>query len=319
MSELKIKLNCMFAVKEITAYHHMTYDQFISYFLPFENNKYIITNEKTYDICVNGVGLDDKRRLKNGQLNILLVNENLSVGRKHYTHYNVYNRYNNNLINIYIYNDITKILVTNRYIAIPLIYFHVYHFNRFKEYYKNKVNNTPFKNKKLFLFTSQNLLNTNKVTLINELCQLGNVDFLTMYNEQINKKSCYNSLELLNIYNNYKFIIAFENSKTNGYVTEKIFNVLFSKSIPIYDGAPNICDYINKESFISYGDNHIDKIKELMNNEEKYNIMINKKKISSTYNDENFIKLYYEYMMLIINNNKKNFRKDWSMNDFMKK
>jgi len=307
----------MFAVKEITAYHHMTYDQFISYFLPFENNKYIISNNNNCDICINGIGLDDKKYLKTGQLNILIVNENLSVGRTHYSHYNVYNRYNNNLINIYIYNDITRIVVTNRFIAIPIIYFHVYHYNRFKEYYKNKVTTTSFKNKKFALFTSQNLLNTNKIILVNELSQLGPVDYLTMYNEQVKQKSCYNSLELLNIYNKYKFIIAFENSKTDGYVTEKIFNVLFSKSIPIYDGAPNIHSYINKEVFISYGDNHIDKIKELVNDEEKYNNMLNKNKIAPNYNDENFLKLYLEYMNVFINKNKKNYRKDWNMHDLM--
>jgi|TARA_B110000114_G_C15076539_1_gene392073 alpha-1,4-fucosyltransferase len=39
-------------------------------------------------------------------------------------------------------------------------------------------------------------------------------------------------------------------SKTDGYVTEKIFNAFLSGSIPIYDGAPNIMDYIFPNSFI---------------------------------------------------------------------
>ena len=55
----------------------------------------------------------------------------------------------------------------------------------------------------------------------------------------------------MSVFNQYKFIAAFENSHTNGYITEKIFNVFFAGCIPIYDGAPNIGKFINPQSFIS--------------------------------------------------------------------
>lgn len=48
----------------------------------------------------------------------------------------------------------------------------------------------------------------------------------------------------------YQFSLCFENCIYNGYITEKIFDCFFSKSIPIYLGAPDIDQYIPKNTFI---------------------------------------------------------------------
>lgn len=51
----------------------------------------------------------------------------------------------------------------------------------------------------------------------------------------------------------YTFSICLENSTgVDGYITEKIFDVLQSGSIPIYFGAPNVSDFIPKKCFIDY-------------------------------------------------------------------
>ncbi|MDP2539286.1 glycosyltransferase family 10 [Helicobacter sp. faydin-H76] len=42
---------------------------------------------------------------------------------------------------------------------------------------------------------------------------------------------------------NYKFTIAFENSSTNGYTTEKIIQAFGARTIPIYWGNPKISDF----------------------------------------------------------------------------
>lgn len=47
----------------------------------------------------------------------------------------------------------------------------------------------------------------------------------------------------LELYRNYKFVIAFENSIETDYVTEKFFDPLSVCSVPIYYGAPNIKEY----------------------------------------------------------------------------
>ena len=49
----------------------------------------------------------------------------------------------------------------------------------------------------------------------------------------------------------YRFSICFENaSSTNGYISEKIFDSMFSGCIPIYWGAEDICDFVPATTFI---------------------------------------------------------------------
>jgi len=49
----------------------------------------------------------------------------------------------------------------------------------------------------------------------------------------------------------YYFSYCYENiANIHGYISEKIFDCLFSATIPIYLGASNILDHIPKEIFI---------------------------------------------------------------------
>ncbi|MFH1521952.1 MAG: glycosyltransferase family 10 [archaeon] len=77
------------------------------------------------------------------------------------------------------------------------------------------------------------------------------------------------------LFEKYKFVICFENTFSDEYITEKLVNVMFAGAIPIYRGAPNIDKYFNTKSFINYEDyglydEMIEKIIELDNDEEKY-------------------------------------------------
>ena len=49
-----------------------------------------------------------------------------------------------------------------------------------------------------------------------------------------------------------KFTIAFENYRHDDYVTEKIYDAMTARSVPIYSGAPNIKDYVPTGCFIDY-------------------------------------------------------------------
>lgn len=55
-----------------------------------------------------------------------------------------------------------------------------------------------------------------------------------------------------------KFALAYENTSHTDYVTEKIYDVMQSGTVPVYFGAPNITDYVpancfvNKRDFPSY-------------------------------------------------------------------
>jgi alpha(1,3/1,4) fucosyltransferase len=53
--------------------------------------------------------------------------------------------------------------------------------------------------------------------------------------------------------NQYKFSFCFENTKNiKGLISEKIFECFFAKTIPIYFGAPDITDFVPKDTFIDF-------------------------------------------------------------------
>jgi hypothetical protein len=60
--------------------------------------------------------------------------------------------------------------------------------------------------------------------------------------------------EKLPVLSQYKFTFCLENSVFPGYVTEKIFDVLFAGSVPLYLGAPDITDFVPKNCFIDLRD-----------------------------------------------------------------
>lgn len=76
--------------------------------------------------------------------------------------------------------------------------------------------------------------------------------------------------------NQYKFNIAFENSRVDGYTTEKIFDALAARTIPIYWGNRDITNEVNKQSFIDICDfdsiaEAIEYIKFVDSNDDLYN------------------------------------------------
>ncbi len=74
---------------------------------------------------------------------------------------------------------------------------------------------------------------------------------------------------------NYKFTIASENTKYNGYTTEKIIHPLSVGSIPIYWGSDTVSDDFNEESYIDVSKfNNLNDLKDYIslvdNNEDLY-------------------------------------------------
>ena len=269
-------------------YYELIDKQCLDIFLPIHKDYIIVEEHEPADICIVGIQHTDNSLLREDEFNIFLSLENFSAGRLHYKHFNKFGRFNNPMIKLYIYNDIC-IPKEN---VIPVLYQRINYFNRIKNNYNDL--NIPFREKKFCLFTSRNLLNCNKRSILTALQKLGHIDTLDKYNLIVKNKSCYNSIELLRIYNQYKFVIAFENSKTQGYITEKIFNVFLAKSIPIYDGDPRISDVINSSSFLQYDDRIIQKVQMLMNNEKLYNSIIEKEKtkeLDYTFINDNFDRL----------------------------
>lgn len=48
----------------------------------------------------------------------------------------------------------------------------------------------------------------------------------------------------------FRYALCLENCVFSGYITEKIFDCFFSGCIPVYWGAPDITDFVPKESFV---------------------------------------------------------------------
>jgi hypothetical protein len=237
--------------------------------------------------------------MKQDEINILLSLENMSV-HKEYFHYKKYGYNNNNKMNIYYYNHLSKIEYINNSLNIPTIYFFIDYFIKNNNKIKPTVY-TSFSSKKFCLVVRKNP-NEESKNLITKLEHIGLVDNISLYDDVILNKSCYHSNELINIFNKYKFILCFENSYSNGYITEKIFNCFYSEAIPLYKGPPNINDFIENKCFINFNDNNdIDKninlINKLYNNKELYYDIIKSEKINKSFNDENYKQQIIDFIM----------------------
>lgn len=78
----------------------------------------------------------------------------------------------------------------------------------------------------------------------------------------------------------YKFTLSYENSSNPGYITEKIMNAFYARSIPIYWGSTTSEVDFNPKSFINWHDylddkKLLDRIIEIDNNDDLYNEMVN--------------------------------------------
>ena len=271
---------------EIENYYTQPLEQFIDMFLPMDSSYILVNETEPADICFYSVQHINEDLLRDNELNIFFSIENLRYnGHKggKYAYYNKFGAYGSKKTDIFIMNDESYEYREEDKIVIPVIQCRIQYFNRIENIF-NEHMNTTFEDKKFALMISRNGLNDNKEVLFRDLKQLGEVDIIHMYPE-LKTKTCYNSLELLNVFNKYKFIVVCENSHTPGYITEKIFNVFLAKSIAIYDGAPNITEFIKPGCYIPYGNNLLQIIKALMNNKNMYNKIVNNEKIQEKYKD----------------------------------
>jgi hypothetical protein len=90
----------------------------------------------------------------------------------------------------------------------------------------------------------------------------------------------WHSEELINKMKEYKFVIAFENSEDDAYITEKIINPLRANVIPVYWGNRRASDYFNTDRFLHLSDINkmdelIDKMIDIDKNNDKYLQIIN--------------------------------------------
>ena len=178
-------------------------------------------------------------------------------------------------------------------------YFFHTHFDRFQEFINIKKEHKYRKKKKFCAFVVSNFMHFDRITFYKKLSKYKKVDsFGPIFNnasipeELIKKyksnstnhqeKRCTYNFNLVNqeLFRDYKFVICFENSYADDYITEKLPNVMMANSIGIYRGAKNISEFFNTKSFINYDDygnynKMIEKIIELDKDDNKYQAMLN--------------------------------------------
>ena len=104
-----------------------------------------------------------------------------------YHHYNKFGNYNSKKMSIYLYNHISKIEKTDKYIGIPLIYFRINYYMMNKDIIK-PIEKTNYIDKKFCLVVNRSGLNNeiNQITsMLNNISQVDNIDMYT--NILINK------------------------------------------------------------------------------------------------------------------------------------
>lgn len=113
----------------------------------------------------------------------------------------------------------------------------------------------------------------------------------------------------------YKFTIAFENSSSNGYTTEKLYQPFLASSIPIYWGNPLVTKDFNPKAFINCNDFDndfdavIERIKEIDNNPDLYLSMLRESPMQKDF-DFDQEKKFEQWLINIIEKGNKPFNKD---------
>lgn len=118
--------------------------------------------------------------------------------------------------------------------------------NKHKDYSDKDPNNFKFCN---FIY-SNSLAISGRDELFDQLCKYKKVDSGGKHKNNIGKRVEDKFL----FQQQYKFSIAYENSSTPGYVTEKIIQALAAGTVPIYWGDPEISKGINPGCFINAHD-----------------------------------------------------------------
>lgn len=283
MPELRVRIserNSSDIVSKITKYYQILDTEFINTYLPKKYNYTLVEENEPADICIVGIQHVDNSLLRENEINIVISMENLGCGRRHYKFHNVFGDTGNKQIHIHLYNHYNHVVYLDNQIKIlPVVDFRIRNYLEVKDRWKEELT-TDFHKKKFCLFASSNGLNENKHRVYQELSMIGHVDLITDFKDTLGDKSCVHGYDLIRFLNQYKFIICFENSNTAGYMTEKIFNVFHARSIPIYNGAPDIDTYINPQSYLKYDPFLKSKVELLNQNKKLYDHIVQTNKIS---------------------------------------
>ena len=107
----------------------------------------------------------------------------------------------------------------------------------------------------------------------------------------------------------YKFSICFENSKTDGYISEKLSDAFEAGTIPIYYGDDTVLELLNNRSYIHVKDENefdekIELIKKIDQNDTLYEEMIREKIVIDDTRYPREVQKYKDFIYHIIDQDK---------------
>lgn len=216
----------------------------------------------------------------------------LGKNRYHYSYEcpsNFYHKWN--ISTEFLLNNFDNIYTTGELVSNPKSYWipcHHYWFFEYDEHLVNYINDE----KKYFMtnnpIRSSGYERDNIIKNIGKKCDFhfygSNKHLIKIFkdrliNEELNNE-CY-SLKKRKIFTEFKYILVFENTYSDGYVTEKMVDCLTCGSLPIYFGPKNVEKYFPNlfDNGIINGHNYTtDELLEKLNNmtNDEYNSRINK-------------------------------------------
>jgi hypothetical protein len=261
-----------------------SFDKFRRYFFDFDFFELYNSAENRDGIDGTVYDIQDTE-IPKSRYNIMLCVENCPANWW-YKHYNEYGDYGDQNISIYFYGHKDKIEETTNFIAIPIIYLQLNYFKNNFEQIKPDIF-THSQDKK-FCIVASRLDTDRKREIYKMLNEIGECHHISEFKNLIGYTSSYHSTELLNLFNQFKFVFVCENGISDGYITEKIFNCFFSRSVPIYYGSDTVETYFNPSTFINVTRSPIEELKpkitEISNNEVTHNTL----EIVNQYSDENY-------------------------------
>jgi hypothetical protein len=134
----------------------------------------------------------------------------------------------------------------------PFFFFYL-HSHKYLDYILNRrIYFNPENKKKFCIFINSNTRAWQRIDFAKRLMEYKQVDcYAGPLQNQPKFEARYWTHDFLNLIRQYKFMICFENSDVDGYITEKLANAYLGDTVPIYWGNSNATKFINKKAIVN--------------------------------------------------------------------
>ena len=172
-------------------------------------------------------------------------------------------------------------------------------------YNLTKIKNIDIKNKKFCAWVVSNEYGKERNLFYEKLSKYKKIDSGGKFKNNIG----YRVKNKIDFLKNYKFSICFENSKKDGYISEKLFDAFEAGTIPIYFGDDSVTKLINNRAYIHIKnkydfDKKIELIKKIDQDDNLYNSIIKEKIVLNDSNYEPELIKYRNFIYHIIEQDK---------------